>query len=138
LPPLADPGTVRGGVLPAVREATGLHETNSHFASVSLAQGRLGTLIVFIVPRSDGQATDLYIANSDGSGSHRLLERATDDGWSADGRYILTEWTPAEQPGGLAVITPDGSDFQVLLPFDACVRNGSGCTDGVGWGLPRP
>ena len=27
-----------------------------------------GTLIVFIVPRSDGQATDLYIANSDGSG----------------------------------------------------------------------
>ena len=27
LPPLADPGTVRGGVLPAVREATGLRET---------------------------------------------------------------------------------------------------------------
>jgi hypothetical protein len=97
-----------------------------------------GTLIVFIVPRSDGQATDLYIANSDGSGSHRLLERATHDGWSADGRYILTEWTPADQPGGLAVITPDGSDFRVLLPFDACVRRGSGCTDGVGWGQPRP
>jgi dipeptidyl aminopeptidase/acylaminoacyl peptidase len=97
-----------------------------------------GTLIVFIVPRSDGQATDLYIANSDGSGSHRLLERATHDGWSADGRYILAEWTPADQPGGLAVIAPDGSDFRVLLPFDGCVRNGSGCTDGVGWGQPRP
>ena len=97
-----------------------------------------GTLIVFIVPRSDGQATDLYIANSDGSGSHRLLERATHDGWSADGRYILTEWTPADQPGGLAVITPDASEFRVLLPFVACVRSGSGCTDGVGWGLPRP
>ena len=27
LPPLADPGTVRGGLLPAVREATGLQET---------------------------------------------------------------------------------------------------------------
>ena len=97
-----------------------------------------GTLMVFITPRSDGFGTDLYIANSDGSGAHRLLERATNDGWSADGRYILTEWTPADQPGGLAVITPDGNDFRVLLPFDACVQNGSGCTDGVGWGLPRP
>ena len=97
-----------------------------------------GTLIVFIVPRSDRQAFDLHIANSDGSGSHRLLERATHDGWSADGRYILTEWTPADQPGGLAVIRPDGSDFRVLLPFVACVRQGSGCTDGVGWGQPRP
>jgi WD40 repeat protein len=97
-----------------------------------------GTLIAFIVPRPDRQAFDLYIANSDGSGSHRLLERATHDGWSADGRYILTEWTPADQPGGLAVITPDASEFRVLLPFVACVRSGSGCTDGVGWGQPRP
>jgi Tol biopolymer transport system component len=96
-----------------------------------------GTLIAFIVDRSH-QYWDLYVANSDGSGSHRLLERATHDGWSADGRYVLTEWTPADQPGGLAVITPDGRDFRVLLPFDACVRNGSGCTDGVGWGQPRP
>jgi Tol biopolymer transport system component len=94
-----------------------------------------GKLIVFTVPRSDRQASDLYIANSDGTGSHRLLERATHDGWSVDGRYILTEWTPADQPGGLAVITPDGSEFRVLLP---CVRRGSGCTDGVGWGQPRP
>jgi Tol biopolymer transport system component len=96
-----------------------------------------GTLIAFIVDRSH-RNWDLYIANSDGSGSHRLLERATHDGWSADGRYILTEWTPADQPGGLAVITPDGSDFRVLLPFVACVRQGSGCTDGVGWGQPHP
>lgn len=96
-----------------------------------------GTLIVFIVDRSH-QYWDLYIANSDGSGSHRLLERASHDGWSADGRYILTEWTPADQPGGLAVITPDGGEFRVLLPFEACNRTGSGCTDGVGWGQPRP
>jgi len=97
-----------------------------------------GKLIVFIVPRPERQGFDLYIANGDGSGSHRLLERATHDGWSADGRYILTEWTPADQPGGLAVITPDASEFRVLLPFVACVRHGSGCTDGVGWGQPRP
>jgi WD40-like Beta Propeller Repeat len=108
------------------------------YAAYAPASSPDGTLIVFIVPRGDRQAFDLYIANSDGSGSHRLLESATHDGWSADGRYILTEWTPADQPGGLAVITPDGSDFRVLLPFDACARSGSGCTDGVGWGLPRP
>jgi Tol biopolymer transport system component len=97
-----------------------------------------GKLIVFIVPRSDREFYDLHIADSDGSDAHLLLERATHDGWSADGRYILTEWTPADQPGGLAVITPDGSEFRVLLPFVACVRQGSGCTDGVGWGQPRP
>jgi dipeptidyl aminopeptidase/acylaminoacyl peptidase len=97
-----------------------------------------GTLIVFIVPRSDGLGYDLYIANSDGSGAHRLLERATHDGWSADGHFVLVEWTPATQPGGLAVIAPDGSEFQVVLPFDAVCQHGPRCTDGVGWGQPRP
>jgi hypothetical protein len=96
-----------------------------------------GKLIVFIVPTSDREAYDLHIANSDGSDAHLLLERATHDGWSADGRYILTEWNPANPPGGLAVITPDGSDFRVLLPFDTDCRR-RGCTDGVGWGQPRP
>lgn len=111
--------------------------TGEDLAAFAPASSPDGTLIAFIVDRSN-QYWDLYVANSDGSGSHRLLERATHDGWSADGRYVLTEWTPADQPGGLAVITPDGSDFRVLLPFDACVRNGSGCTDGVGWGQPHP
>ena len=97
-----------------------------------------GTLIVFIVPRSDRKAYDLHIANSDGSDAHLLLERATHDGWSADGRYILTEWTPTNRPGGLAVIAPDGSEFQVLLPFDTVCQHGPRCTDGVGWGQPRP
>ena len=97
-----------------------------------------GTMIVFNVPRSDRLALDLYIANSDGSGAHRLLERATHDGWSSDGRYVIVEWTPADQPGGLAVMTPDGGEPQVLLPFDAACQHGPRCTDGVGWGQPRP
>ncbi len=97
-----------------------------------------GTSIVFIVPRSDRLAYDLYVAKSDGSGAHLLLERATHDGWSADGRYVIAEWTPANQPGGLAVITPDGGEPQVLLPFDAVCQHGPRCTDGVGWGQPRP
>jgi Tol biopolymer transport system component len=97
-----------------------------------------GTMIVFIVPRSDRLAYDLYIANSDGSGTHRLLERATHDGWSADGRYVIVEWTPANQPGGLAVISPNRGEPQLLLPFDTVCQHGPRCTDGVGWGQPRP
>jgi TolB protein len=98
-----------------------------------------GTMIVFIVPRSDRLAYDLYIAKSDGSDAHRLLERATHDGWSSDGRYVIAEWTPADQPGGLAVITPDGGEPpQVLVPFGAVCQHGPRCTDGVGWGQPRP
>jgi Tol biopolymer transport system component len=97
-----------------------------------------GTMMVFIVPRPDGLGYDLSIAKSDGSGAHRLLERATHDGWSADGRYVIVEWTPANQPGGVAVITPDGGEPQVLLPFGTVCQHGPRCTDGVGWGQPRP
>jgi hypothetical protein len=97
-----------------------------------------GTMIVFNVPMADGRALDVYIANSDGSGAHRLLERATHDGWSSDGRYVIVEWTPADQPGGLAVIGPDGGEPQVLSRFDAVCQHGPRCTDGVGWGQPRP
>jgi Tol biopolymer transport system component len=97
-----------------------------------------GSMIVFNVPRSDHRALDVYIADSDGTRAHRLLERATHDGWSSDGRYVLVEWTPADRPGGLAVVTPDGGEPQVLSPFDAICQHGPHCTDGVGWGQPRP
>jgi Tol biopolymer transport system component len=97
-----------------------------------------GALMVFIVPRPDGLAYDLYVANSDGSDARRLLERATHAGWSADGRLVLVEWTPADEPGGLAVIAPDGGEFRVVLPFGAACQHGPRCTDGVGWGQPRP
>jgi Tol biopolymer transport system component len=97
-----------------------------------------GTRIAFIVHRSDQRGWDLYVASSDGKGAHRLLEHATQDGWSPDGRYVLAEWTPTNQPGGMAVVTPDGNDFRVVLPFDAPCEGGPRCTDGVGWGQPRP
>ena len=97
-----------------------------------------GTNIVFIVHRSDQLGWDLYIALSDGAGAHRLLEHATHDGWSPDGRYVLAEWTPTNQPGGLAVVTPDGSEVRVVLPLGADCQSGPRCTDGVGWGQPRP
>jgi Tol biopolymer transport system component len=98
-----------------------------------------GTLIAFIVDRSH-QYWDLYIANSDGTGARRLLEHAENMGWSADGRYVLAKWNPVGQPGGLAVVTPDGSEFRVVVPFDAECPPGASqtCFDGVGWGQARP
>jgi Tol biopolymer transport system component len=97
-----------------------------------------GTMIAFIVDPPSHLAWELYVANSDGSGAHRLLENATHDGWSPDGRFVLAEWTPTDQPGGLAVVSPDGHGFRVVLPFDADCRSGETCTDGIGWGQPRP
>jgi Tol biopolymer transport system component len=100
-----------------------------------------GKLIAFIVDHNQDH-WDLFVANSDGTDAHRLLEYAENDGWSADGRYVLAQWNPTEQPGGLAVVRPDGSEFRVVWPFDAlCPPHPGGphlCTDGVGWGQARP
>ena len=100
-----------------------------------------GSLIAFIVNKSH-LYWDLYIANSDGTNAHRLLDHAENDGWSADGRYVLAQWNPTDQPGGLAVVKADGSEFRVVVPFDAlCPPQPGGphtCTDGVGWGQARP
>jgi Tol biopolymer transport system component len=94
-----------------------------------------GTLFAFIVETIDHW--DLYVANSDGREAHRLLEHAENYGWSADGRYVLAKWTPSDQPGGLAVVRPDGSEVRVVVPFDADCPPSS-CTNGVGWGQARP
>jgi Tol biopolymer transport system component len=100
-----------------------------------------GTLIAFMVD-IDHDHLDLYVANSDGTNAHRLHDYAENDGWSADGRYILAQWNPKAQLGGLAVVKPDGSEFRVVFPFDALCPPKPGspakCTDGVGWGVPRP
>jgi Tol biopolymer transport system component len=95
-----------------------------------------GTLVAFMVD-SIGH-WDLYTANSDGTDAHRLLEHAENGGWSADGRHVLAQWNPTDHPGGLAVVRPDGSEFRVVLPFDADCDPPKSCTDGLGWGQPRP
>jgi TolB protein len=95
-----------------------------------------GTLITYIVDTPVGW--DLYVANSDGSSVRRLLENARDLGWSADGHYILVRWTPLDQPGGLAVITPDGKEFRVVAPAgQGCPQDNDAVCD-IGWGQPRP
>ena len=114
--------------------------TGDDLAAYAPASSPDGTLIAFIVDRHDHW--DLYIANSDGTNAHRLLEYAENDGWSADGRYVLAQWNPTDQPGGLAVVRPDGSEFRVVFPFHALCPPQPGrpalCTDGIGWGQARP
>ena len=97
-----------------------------------------GTQIAYIVNRSDRLGWDLYVARSDGTGARLLLEHATHYGWSADGRYVVAEWTPPGQAGGLVVVTPDGVELQEVLPLNADCQWGPACTDGVGWGQPHP
>ena len=113
--------------------------TGDDLAAYAPASSPDGTLIAFIVDRNHDH-WDLFAANSDGTGAHRLLEYAESDGWSADGRYVLAQWNPTDQPGGLAIVRPDGSDFRVVFPFDALCppRPGQTCTDGVGWGQAMP
>ena len=82
--------------------------TDAQFA-VAPASSPDGTRVAFLVMRADAAGFDLYLSDSDGGHPRLLLEHAVNNGWSADGRYILTRWTPRDQPGGLAVITPDGA-----------------------------
>jgi hypothetical protein len=68
------------------------------------------------------------------------VEHASNDGWSTDGRYVLVDWTPPDEPGGFAIVNPDGSDFHVVFPFQAACRRTwhEVCVSGFGWGEPRP
>jgi tricorn protease-like protein len=133
-----------GGAVSRANVAGGFSErlTTSDLEAWGPASSPDGTRIAFIVHRSGPAGWDLYIANGDGTGAHRLLEHAQNDGWSTDGQFLLTEWTPDDQPGGLAIIAPDGSGFRVLLPFQAACRMDRDprqtCLLGVGWGEPMP
>jgi dipeptidyl aminopeptidase/acylaminoacyl peptidase len=96
-----------------------------------------GRLISFIVGTTSAVGWDLWIADSDGTNAHRLLADAMSLGWSSDGRYILTWWRPIGGNGGVAVVSPDGSELRVVVPADiACVDADRICD--VGWGQPRP
>ena len=96
--------------------------------------------VVFNVSAAVGW--DLWIAASDGSDPHRLLEHATNAGWSADGSDVLARWTPPDQTGGLVVVSPEGIDhgFRLVVPFEAgCPADPTrDCLRDLGWGQPRP
>jgi Tol biopolymer transport system component len=112
--------------------------TTDYRYAVAPASSPDGTRVAFIVIRADLAGFDLYVSESDGSHPRLLLEHAVNNGWSADGRYVLTRWTPTDQAGGLALITPDGSELRVVAPLDqGCPADTTQPCD-VGWGQPRP
>lgn len=114
--------------------------TEDDLQAVAPASSPDGTRIVFMAPGCLHTCRAIYVAQSDGTGAHLLLDHAMHLGWSADSRYVLAQWTPSDQPGGLAVIKPDGSEVRVVLPYDVeCSTDPRHeCLDGVGWGQPRP
>ena len=95
-----------------------------------------GGQVSFIVDRSG--TFDLYVARSDGKGTHLVLADATNEGWSSDSTLILTRWSPPQGGGGLATVRPDGTGRQVLVPFDVRCRVPDCPGDGASWGYPRP
>jgi TolB protein len=110
--------------------------TPASILAVAPALSPDGTLIAYIVGRPVG--FDLYVANSDGSNAHRVAEHATNLGWSADSRSILTRWTPPGKVGGLAIVSPDGSGFRLIDPpgHAVCPESLGSCD--LGWGQARP
>ena len=103
-----------------------------------------GSYVSFIVQGTEGW--DVHVMRSDGSGEHPLLVNATNSGWSADGKYVLAQWhqpSAGAPNGGLTLITPDGAERRVVLPFDwACATNPDTqvpeCLTGAAWGEPTP
>ena len=88
----------------------------------------------FIVAR--GRTYDLYVARADGGDPHLVLPNATNEGWSADGEFILARW--AESGGGVTTIRPDGTGRRVLVPFPTMCAIAD-CPDmDLSWGFPRP
>jgi hypothetical protein len=98
-----------------------------------------GTRVAFMVDA--GYGFDLWIANSDGTAAHRILETAGLGGWSADGQFILVRWKPPDDAlGGLGTVRPDGTDLKILIPYDPSCRDrwDQTCELGFGWGQARP
>ena len=93
-----------------------------------------GSLLSFSLSTAGGW--DVYVANADGTAPRRVLDHARNNGWSADGRYVLARWLPAEGPGGLALVTPEG-DMRVAVPAAASCPDPAVSCD-MSWGQDQP
>jgi Tol biopolymer transport system component len=113
--------------------------TTDQLHAFATASSPDGMKIAFIVDASDG--FDLWVAESDGRGAHRILASAGLGGWSSDGQFIMVSWKPPDNKlGGLGTVRPDGTGLTILIPFDPSCRNGwdETCELGFGWGQARP
>jgi hypothetical protein len=109
--------------------------THSSPMSVAPALSPDGTRMSYIVDTPTNW--DLFVANADGKDPKLLLENARNNGWSADGRFILARWLPPDQPGGLTLVSADGSGFRLVVPAaNACPEVDKPCD--MDWGQPKP
>jgi Tol biopolymer transport system component len=118
-----------------VAAATSIRLTDERIFAVAPALSPNGTLLSFL--RDTPVNWDLYVANNDGTNPHVVLKNARNNGWSADGRYILSRWMPPDQPGGLTLVSSDGSGYRLVVPAEqACPDPNVGCD--MDWGQPKP
>jgi Tol biopolymer transport system component len=118
-----------------VASGTSTRLTDSRILAAGPALSPDGTLLSYIV--STPSDWDLRVANSDGTRPHMVLRDARNLGWSADGRYVLGRWMPLDQPGGLALVSPDGSGYRLVVPAaQACPDPNTSCD--IDWGQPKP
>jgi Tol biopolymer transport system component len=115
--------------------ATSTKLTNRAGFATAVAASPDGMLISWIVDVPTGW--DLYVSDSDGTDPRLLLADALSCGWSADGRYILARWTPRDGAGGLAVVSPDGTEVRLVVPADQGGLDPDQVCD-IGWGQSRP
>ena len=69
----------------------------------------------------------LFVANSDGSGDHRITPWALDAGdnpdWSPDGKWIVFRTrVDADKNSNIAIVHPDGSGFRQLTHYTGSVN----------------
>jgi sugar lactone lactonase YvrE len=103
--------------------------------SVAPALSPDGTRMSYIV--STPTNWDLYVANADGSDPHLVMKDARNNGWSPDGRWVLSRWMPSDRAGGLLLVAPDGSGHRLVVPEDVvCPNRDEGCD--MHWGQQKP
>jgi tricorn protease-like protein len=109
--------------------------TSSRALSVAPALSPDGTRLAYLLDTPTNW--DLYVANPDGTDPTLLLQNARNNGWSPDGRYIVARWLPPDEQGGIALVSPEGSGFRLVVPAaEACPDRDQGCD--LTWGQPKP
>jgi hypothetical protein len=92
-----------------------------------------GALVSYTVLGDDFH---LRLANADGSNAHLLLATARNNGWTADGRFVIARWIPPGGGGGVVRVTPDGTVELIAAMADSCPVPDLACD--MGWGMAKP
>jgi hypothetical protein len=94
-----------------------------------------GTHMSFIVDTPT--SWHLYVARADRTDRRFLMNDARNNGWSADGKWVLSRWMPPDRAGRLLLVAPDGSGHRLVVPeAQACPDRDQGCD--MSWCQPKP